>query len=268
MKRLGIIAGEGQFPYLVAKRAKELGYYVCVCSIEGQTTQDFTSLVDAVEHVSIGKLQKTIQYLHKHSTEEVCFAGAINKTRAFSAIPDFRMTKILFSLLNKGDDSLLHKILKEFEKEGFTIIQAADILPTLRFPEGIITHSPVSEEIQRQIDYALPIIKTIGSLDIGQCIVVHNNMVVAVEAVEGTDETLIRAGKKLKNCVALKIAKPFQDDRVDLPSIGIKTIEILAQYNYTALVVEAYQTLFFDMEESIALANTHSITLIGIHIQK
>lgn len=268
MKRLGIIAGGGQFPYIVAKRAKELGYFVCVCSIEGQESVDFSSIADEVEVISIGKLQKTIDYLHKHAIKEICFAGSINKAKAFSSIPDFRMSKVLFSLLSKGDDSLLHNILKEFEKEGFLVVQAADIMPTLRFPEGMLTQYPLSDKIQKEITYALPIIKAIGSFDIGQCIVVHENMVVAVEAIEGTDETLIRAGKKFNNCVAIKIAKPFQDERVDLPSIGIKTIEILAQYKYSALVVEANKTLFFDAEKSITLANKNSITLLGISLEK
>ena len=265
MKRLAIVAGTGQFPYLVAQEAKKQGYYILVCPIIGHTTEDFTDIADCIIPIHIGKLNENISILHKHNIDIFCAAGAINKSKALSGLPDLRMTKLLFSSIAKGDDALLRNILQEIEREGFTIVQPAHFLPSLRVPKGLLTHSPLSKEIEEQMHYGVPIIRSIGTFDIGQCIVVHNGMVIAIEAIEGTDATLHRAGTLCPHgCVAIKIAKPGQDLRVDLPSIGKHTIEILIEHRYTALLVEADRTLFFDMEESIALANKHNLTIFGI----
>ena len=267
MERLAIVAGAGQFPYLVAKEAKYQGYYVVVCPVIGHATEDFTEIADCVLPIHIGKLNENISLLHTHKIKLFCAAGAINKRKAFTGLPDFRMTKLLFSSLAKGDDSLLRNILQEIEKEGFTIVQPAHFIPSLRVPEGLLTKSPLTTDIKEQMEYGLPIIRTMGTLDIGQCIVVHNGMVIAVEAIEGTDATLERAGRLCpQGCIAIKTTKPSQDLRVDLPSIGKKTIELMIEYKYSALLVEAQRTLFFDMEESIALANKHGITIFGISI--
>lgn len=267
MERLAIVAGTGQFPYLVAQEAKKQGYYVLVCPIIGHETEDFTDIADAVHPIHIGKLNENIALLHTHNIRFFCAAGAVNKRKALSALPDFRMTKLLFSSVAKGDDSLLRNILQEIEKEGFTVIQPAHFIPSLRVPQGLLTQRALSKEIEEQMNYGLPIARSIGMFDIGQCIVVHDGMVIAIEAIEGTDATLQRAGALCPNgCIAIKTAKPLQDLRVDLPSIGKKTIEIMIKYNYLALLVEADKTLFFDMEESIELANKHKLTIYGISL--
>lgn len=267
MERLAIIAGAGQFPYLVAQEAKQQGYYILVCPVIGHATENFADIADCVIPIHIGKLHENITLLHSHAITTLCAAGAINKRKAFSSLPDFRMTKLLFSSLAKGDDSLLRAILCELEKEGISIVQPAYFVPSLRVPEGLITRTPICAEGEAQIAYGLPIVRSMGNLDIGQCIVVHNGMVIAVEAIEGTDATLERAGKLCPHgCVAIKTAKPTQDMRVDLPSIGRKTIELMIEYHYSALVVEAEKTLFFDMEESVSLADKHNIAIIGITV--
>lgn len=266
MKRLAIIAGAGQFPYLVAKQAKEHNYYVLVCPVIGHATEDFTKIADVVEPIHIGKLNENIKILHKNKITVLCAAGAINKGKAFSSLPDFRMTKLLFSCLTKGDDTVLRAILREIEKEDIEIIQPAELVPSLYAPCGLLTKGNLSIEIEEQIEYGIPIVRSMGMFDIGQCIVVHKGMVISVEAIEGTDATLERAGKLCKGCVAIKTTKPKQDMRIDLPSIGKKTIELLIQYEYSALAIEAERTLFFDMEESIDLANKNNLTIVGIRL--
>ena len=268
MARIVIIAGAGQFPKLVAERAKLLGHYVLVCPLLGYATEDFTNVADAIEPLHIGKLNTAIKIFHTYAIEQLCACGAVKKEQAFSALPDFRMAKVLFSTFTKGDDAIFRKIMSEIEKEGIQIIQAAEFLPILHTPAGVLTQYPLPDIITKNIDYALPIVKTIGTLDIGQCIVVHDGMTIAVEGIEGTDATIQRAGTLVKEgCIAVKIAKPMQDMRIDLPSIGKRTVELLIQYKYAALIVEAEKTLFFDMEESIALANKHNVHIVGITLE-
>lgn len=262
---IGIIAGSGQFPRLVAKNAKAAGYGVVVCAFHGFTDPGLEALADAYTTVYLGQFDKVIDYFRKHCVRRLCMAGAINKPRALDLRPDFRAARILFSLRGKGDDALLRAIMADLEKEGFTLIQAAELSTSLLCPEGVLTRRGPSAEEIAEIDYGWPIAEALGRFDIGQCIVVKQSMVVAVECLEGTDAALLRGGElRGEGCVAIKRFKPKQDERVDLPSIGLQTVRLLIEQHYRCLAVDAGKTLFFDRAEALALADKHNFCIVAL----
>ena len=173
---IGIIAGSGQFPRLVAEDAKAAGYGVVVCAFHGFTDPGLEALADAYTTVYLGQFDKVIDYFRKHGVRRLCMAGAINKPRALDLRPDFRAARILFSLRGKGDDALLRAIMADLEKEGFTLIQAAELSTSLLCPEGVLTRRGPSAEEIAEIDYGWPIAEALGRFDIGQCIVVKQGM--------------------------------------------------------------------------------------------
>ena len=262
---IGIIAGSGQFPRLVAEDAKAAGYGVVVCAFHGFTDPGLEALADAYTTVYLGQFDKVIDYFRKHGVRRLCMAGAINKPRALDLRPDFRAARILFSLRGKGDDALLRAIMADLEKEGFTLIQAAELSTSLLCPEGVLTRRGPSAEEIAEIDYGWPIAEALGRFDIGQCIVVKQGMVVAVECLEGTDAALRRGGElRGEGCVAIKRFKPKQDERVDLPSIGLQTVRLLIEQHYRCLAVDAGKTLFFDRAEALALADKHNFCIVAL----
>ena len=167
---IGIIAGSGQFPRLVAEDAKAAGYGVVVCAFHGFTDPGLEALADAYTTVYLGQFDKVIDYFRKHGVRRLCMAGAINKPRALDLRPDFRAARILFSLRGKGDDALLRAIMADLEKEGFTLIQAAELSTSLLCPEGVLTRRGPSAEEIAEIDYGWPIAEALGRFDIGQCL--------------------------------------------------------------------------------------------------
>ncbi|OBQ52699.1 LpxI family protein [Halodesulfovibrio spirochaetisodalis] len=264
-ERIGIIAGAGQFPELVADGARKDGYTVVMCGFVGHTDPAIESKADIFEMLHLGALSKLIQFFKKNGVTRVCFAGAINKPKALDVRPDLRAAKLLFKIRSKGDDVLLRAVLDELEVDGLQIVQAAELVPDLRGPAGLLTKKKLTDKLRETLAYGIPIGEQIGRMDIGQCIVVRENMVVAVECLEGTDATLKR-GADLggKGCVAIKLFKPDQDERIDLPALGLNTIKNLVDGEYSCLVYYANKTLFFDREEALALANEHNIAIIGV----
>ena len=266
---IGIIAGSGQFPRLVAEDAKAAGYTVVVCAFHGFTDPGLETLADVYTTVYLGQFDKVISYFRSNNVRRLCMAGAIDKPRALDLRPDFRAARILFSLRGKGDDALLRAIMEDLEKEGFAIIQAASLSSSLSSsllcPEGSLTRRTPTAEEWADIRYGWPIAGELGRFDIGQSLVVKEGMVVAVECLEGTDAAL-RRGSELRGegCVAIKRFKPRQDDRVDLPSIGLQTGRLLTESRYRCLAVEAGKTLFFDRAEALALADKHDFCIIAL----
>lgn len=265
IQRLGIIAGGGQFPKLIADEAKAQGLFVAACGFLNNTDENLKNFCDSFQILALGQLSKLINFFKANNVTHVCFAGTINKPKALDIRPDLRAAKLLFSLKTKGDDVLLRAILGEFEKEGFQCVSASVFLPSLKSPAGVLTNREIPQEILADMQYGFPIAKSMGSYDIGQCLVVKQGMVMAVECLEGTDAALKRAYELGgSGCVAVKVVKPNQDERIDLPSIGLKTIENLIQYKYAGLAIEADKTLFFDRDQALALANKHKLHIIAL----
>ncbi len=264
-ERIGILAGGGQFPALVAKYAREAGMFVAAAGFVGQTDETLADVVNAWTLLHIGQLGKLLDFFTANEVEAVVFAGAIDKPRALDIRPDFRAAKVLWKLRGKGDDALLRGVINELETEGFAVRQAADIVPGLRAPKGVCSKRPPTEEERDDLALAWSVAQELGRLDIGQCVVVKRGIVAAVEALEGTDETLARGARLAgPGCVALKRSKPGQDRRVDLPAIGYSTIQTLVEHKFSCLGYEAGDTLFFDQERSLELAARNKLAIVGL----
>lgn len=262
---LGIIAGKGQFPVLVARGARAMGRPVVMVGFSGHTDPAIEAETDAFAMLHLGQVNKLIDFMHAHKVNELCFAGAINKPKALDIRPDMRAVKLIFSLRGKGDDTLLRAVADELTKEGLRVVSPVAFAPSLRAPEGIQTRRHPSSEELADIRFAWPIAQTIGRLDIGQCVVVRNGVIAAVEAIEGTDAALERGGKLGgEGCIALKIFKPGQDDRMDQPAIGPQTIRVMAKHRYACLAYQAKGSLFFDLEEAVRIADAAGIAIVGL----
>ena len=263
--RIGIIAGGGQFPRLIAEEARQRGNQVAICGFVGNTAPDLASQANWFEMIYLGQFGKLLAFFRRNEITQLCFAGAIDKPGALEIKPDLHAAKLLFSQRKKGDDSLLRMVIRELEHQGFEVLSAANLLPSLRSPTGLLTKCSPTRTALEDIRFAWPIARTMGGYDIGQCLVAREGMVLAVECLEGTDSAL-RRGAELggKGCVAVKLVKPGQDERVDLPSIGLTTIRNLVELQYSALAIEAGKTLFFDSGDSLALANKHKLAVLAI----
>ena len=264
-ENIGIIAGGGQFPRLIAQDARACGLGVVICGFHGHTDAETADCADKFEMIHLGQLNRMVNFFKDNGVSRVCMAGAISKPRALDIRPDWRAAKLLLTLRKKGDDSLLRTVIKDIEKDGLRIVASADLAPGLRAPAGTLTHREPTEEEWKDIRYGWPIGRAMGSFDIGQCIVVREGMVIAVECLEGTDATIKRGGELGgAGCTAIKMVKPGQDERVDLPSVGLTTIRNLIEHRYSVLAIEAGKTLFFDREEALRLADENSLAIVAL----
>ncbi|MDR2075966.1 MAG: UDP-2,3-diacylglucosamine diphosphatase LpxI [Desulfovibrio sp.] len=264
---IGILAGSGQFPFLVARAARERGCPVIVCGFTGNTDPALAREADAFTLLPLGQLDRLIAFLKSHQVSRVCMAGAILKPRDFSFRPDFRALRLLFrlALKGRGDDAVLGALAAELEGEGLAVIRPDDLAPALRGPAGILGQRRPDPDQWRDIRFGWATAKALGALDIGQCVVIKNGVVIAVEAIEGTDAALARAGELAgAGCTLVKTAKPGQDERLDLPSLGAGTVSLLARHSFACLAFEAEKTLFFDLGSSLAAADAAAIAVVGV----
>ncbi len=263
---LGLIAGAGQFPLLCARAARMCGRRVVAVAHKGETDSLLSKEVDQIEWVHLGQLGKLIKALKRAGASEAIFAGSITKTRMFKdARPDLRAIRLWRSLKNRLDDGILRAVANEIEAEGIQILPSTVLLGDMLVPSGILTRRRPSKSQWEDIHFGWSLAKELGRLDIGQCLVVKDRAVLAVEAIEGTDNTILRGGQfGGRGAVVIKVCKPRQDTRFDLPSIGIETVHKMVQARAAVLAVEVGRTLFFDKGPSIELANRSGIVIVGI----
>lgn len=268
MDALGIVAGKGQFPVIVARNARERGMFVAVAGFHGHTDPAIGKEADAFVMLHLGQVGKLVEFMHRHKVENICFAGAISKPKALDLRPDMKALRIIFSLRGKGDDALLRAVAEELARENLTVISAAAFAPSLLAPAGVQTKRAPSEEEWEDIRFGWPIAQTMGKLDIGQLVIIRSGIVAAVEALEGTDAALERGGKLGgAGCVAVKIFKPGQDNRMDQPAMGPKTLRVMAEYGYGCLAYQARDALFFDIDEAVRIADKAGISIIGLNAE-
>lgn len=266
MDVLGIVAGKGQFPVIVARNARERGMFVAMAGLHGHTDPAIEKEADAFVMLHLGQIGKLIEFMHRHNVKNLCFAGAVSKPKALDIRPDMKAVKILFSLRGRGDDALLRALADELARENLTVISAAAFAPSLVAPLGVQTKRGPTGEEWDDVRFAWPIAQTVGRLDIGQLVVVQSGIIAAVEAIEGTDAALERGGTLGgAGCVAVKLFKPGQDNRMDQPALGPKTIRIMAEYKYTCLAYQARDALFFDIDESVRIADAAGIAIVGLN---
>ncbi len=262
---LGIVAGGGQFPILCARAARKLGLKVVAVGFNGETDPLLENEVDLLHWLYIGQLERLIKVLKKAGTRQVLFQGTITKKRIFRDVrPDLRALILWSKIRRRLDDNILRAIASELEAEGLEVIPSTTLLPDLVAPKGVLTKRSPSKDQWQDIHFGLELAKKIGELDIGQCIVVKDRTVLAVEAIEGTDSTIKRGGELGgKDTVVVKVCKPNQDIRFDLPSVGLKTIETMEKVKAKVLAVEAGKTLIFDRDKVIELANSLGIIIVA-----
>lgn len=262
---IGILAGGGQFPRLIARAARADGMRVVVAGFAGNVDPALAHEVDAFEMFRLGQLSAPLAFLKRQDVARVVLAGAINKPKVMDLRPDTRTVLLLPRLLGKGDTNLMNAAIGELEKEGIAVMPAHLLVPSLLMPEGVLTRTRPTDEQSRDIDYGMAVAHTTGALDIGQTLVVKKEVVAAVEALEGTDACIRRGGQLAgPGAVVVKRCKPGQDERVDLPSVGLATIEVAAEAGIGCIAVEAGRALLFDRERAVQAANAAGIVLVGV----
>jgi DUF1009 family protein/predicted dehydrogenase len=264
IREVGLIAGSGQFPLLFAHAARQASVRVFAVGFDGETDPTLSKYVDEFHMLKLGQLNRLVRTFRNAGITHAAMAGAINKTRMYSRIrPDWRAVKFINKLRNRKDDSLLRALADELESEGILIQPSTIFLPELLAPEGILTRRKPNRREQSDIAFGWTLAKAIGRLDIGQCLVVKNQAVLAVEGIDGTDATIMRGGRLCREgAVIVKVSKPMQDMRFDVPAAGSDTIEVMKRVNARVLVLEAGKTLLFDRERTIDAADSAGISIL------
>ena len=264
--RIGLIAGNGQFPLLFSKAAKEKGFEVYAAAYLNEADPGIKNFVAQVEWLHIGQLRRVIKFFKKNHIHSAVMLGGITKTRMFSDIrPDTKAIAMLTKMKHTHDDNILRAFARTLEGEGVKIEPSTFLLPELLASEGCWTRRKPSRSEKVDIELGWTLAKEIGRYDIGQCVVVGGGTVLAVEAIDGTDATISRGGRLGKgNAVVVKVCKPGQDFRFDVPTTGVKTVKTMKTAGARVLAVEAEKTIAFDRDKMVAEAEKSGIAIIGI----
>lgn len=265
-ERIGLIAGNGRFPIIFADNAKRLGYHVSAVAHEGETEPELAGHVDRIHWIKIGQLSKLIKAFKEDKVRQAVMLGGIKKTHMFTTLrPDLRTLAMATRLALRKDDDILREFARELEGEGIAICESTFGLEGILAEEGALTARVPSEKEWEDIRYGWDVAHDIGRLDIGQCVVIKDCVVVAVEAVEGTDGAIKRGGELAKEgAVVVKRSKPQQDMRFDLPAVGPRTIEVMASVKASVLAIEAGRTILLDREIVLEKAKSARIAIVGI----
>jgi len=278
--KLGLIAGNGRFPFLLLDAARAQGFAVVVAAIREETDPEINhrAAVDekiTVHWLSLGELSRLIELFHKHEVKIAVMAGQVKHKQIFSSIrPDWRLAKLLLNLRTRNTDMLLGAVAKVLGDEGIELISSTAFLEPLLAQEGVLTARAPTDDERKDIEYGLGVARAVAGFDIGQTVVVAAQACVAVEAMEGTDETIARAGQLMRTLggdastlerrlTVVKVAKPNQDMRFDVPVIGIRTVEAMIEAEASCLSVEAGRTLLFEREALLSRANQEGIAIVA-----
>ena len=276
MERIGLIAGNGSFPLLVLDAARARGAEVVVAAIKEETFPEIESHGAAAVHwMSLGELGKLIETFKREGVRRAIMAGQVKHKQIFSSIrPDWRLAKLLLSLRTRNTDALLGGVAKVLAEEGITLEDSTQFLQTLLVPAGVLTRRRPSESEQKDITYGRQLARHLAQFDIGQTVVIAEAACVAVEAMEGTDATIERAGKIMaalegtpstlkRSLTVVKVAKPNQDMRFDVPVVGLKTIQVMQEAGASCLALDAGKCLLLESDAIAAAANEANICVIA-----
>jgi DUF1009 family protein len=277
-QRLGLIAGNGRFPFLVLNAAKARGMEVVVAAIKEEAFPDIEREGAAAVHwMSLGELSKLIDTFKREGISQAVMAGQVKHKQIFSSIrPDWRLAKVLLSLGTRNTDSLIGAVAKVLADEGITLMSSTALLEPLLAKPGVLTQRAPSEQERKDIDYGRAVARHVAQYDIGQTVIIAGTACVAVEAMEGTDACIERAGQLMatlssegdastlaRDLVVIKVAKPNQDMRFDVPVVGCKTIEVMKAAGATCIAVDAGKCLLIDGDAAINSANTSGISIVA-----
>jgi UDP-2,3-diacylglucosamine hydrolase len=290
MSKLGLIAGNGRFPFLLLDAARAHGLTVVVAAIKEETDPNINSRAAAdpdihVHWLSLGELSRLIETFQKEGVTQAVMAGQVKHKQIFSSIrPDWRLAKLLLNLRTRSTDMLLGAVAKVLSDEGIELLSSTQYLEPLLAKPGVLTARAPDEEEQKDITYGQTVARAIAAYDLGQTVVIAAQACVAVEAMEGTDATITRAGQLFRtveteeattseaapettlrrHLTVVKVAKPNQDMRFDVPVIGVATIHTMQSAGATCLAVEAGKTLLFDPAAVIAASDRANIAIIAL----
>jgi DUF1009 family protein len=280
-EKLGLIAGNGKFPFLVLDAARAQGYEVVVAAIKEETFPEIESHGAAAVHwLSLGELSKLIETFQREGVRRAVMAGQVKHKQIFSSIrPDWRLAKLLLSLTTRNTDSLLGAVAKVLADEGITLEKSTWLLDPLLVKPGVLTKRQPTEQERKNIDYGRAVARRLAEDDIGQTVVIAESACVAVEAMEGTDATIERAGQIMRSLhgdastlsrsflsqslTVVKIAKPNQDMRFDVPVVGVKTIEVMHTAGASCLALDAGKCLLLDGQKVIDAADASEIAIVA-----
>jgi UDP-2,3-diacylglucosamine hydrolase len=275
-EKLGLIAGNGKFPFLILDAARAQGLDVVVAAIKEEASSEIGSRgASAVHWLSLGELSKLIEAFKQEGVSRAVMAGQVRHKQIFSSIrPDWRLAKLLLSLRTRNTDALLGAVAKVLADEGITLVDSTSLLEPLLAGSGVLTKRAPSEQEKKNVEYGRAVARHVGEFDIGQTVVIAESACVTVEAMEGTDATIERAGKIMSSLesdasilsralTVVKLAKPNQDMRFDVPTIGVKTIEVMRQAGATCLAVDAGKCLLLDGDAIIAAADQAGISVVA-----
>ncbi|MCJ8500754.1 LpxI family protein [Desulfatitalea alkaliphila] len=265
-RTIGLIAGNGQFPLLFARTARAKGWQVHAVAYREETDPRLADHVESLEWLYLGQLKRMLKFFHQRRVSQAVMLGGITKTRFLSKFrPDMKTIALLAGMRHTHDDAVLRAFAEFLEKEGIAIRPSTFLLPDLLAPPGIWTIRKPSSTEMNDIRVGWKMAKAIGALDIGQCVLVAGGTAVAVEAVDGTDATILRGGALSKGqAVVVKVCKPIQDTRFDVPAIGLETIETMQRANVKALAIEAGKAVVFDREAMIRQADRYGMTITAM----
>lgn len=263
---LGLIAGNNAYPLILAREARAAGVKrIVAASFIGETNPELTGLVDAVEWMRVGQLGRMISYLKSQGVREAVMAGQIHPSNLFNLRPDLKALMLLGKLRTRNAESIFGAIADELARAGVTLLEATVHMGKYLARPGLIAGAALSRREEEDVRFGFEIAKKVSALDIGQTVIVKNGTVLAVEAFEGTNEAIRRGGALgRKHAVMVKVSKPRQDLRFDVPVIGMQTIEAAAEARMRVIAVEAGKTLLLDRDAMMADAQRRGVTLVGV----
>lgn len=273
---VGLLAGSGRFPILFAEAARRIGIPVVCVGIRGEAPSELPKLVDRYYWTGIAKLGRMIRLFKREGACRIVMAGKINKTVMFTPwrvlrfLPDWRGIRFWYMRRrpDNRDDTFLNGIINEFAMDGLQFASALDICPELLVRTGLLTRRALTRSEEADVAFGWQLAKEMGRLDIGQSVAVKERAVLAVEAIEGTDRAILRAGELCPagGFVVVKVAKPQQDMRFDVPTVGCSTIRSIQQAGGRVLAIEAGKTIVVDAEETVHLANQLGISIVAMNV--
>jgi len=263
-EKIGLIAGSGQFPILFSQTAIKKGFCVYTAAYVNEADPALAQLSAKIQWLHLGQVKRLIKFFKQNKVERAVMLGAVHKTRLFTDVkPDMKAISIIAGIRHTNDDAIMRAFADSLEKEGIKIEPSTFLLPDLLAAKGIWTKRKPSRSEKKDIGMGLTIAREIGRLDIGQSVVVGGGSILAVEAIDGTDATIERGGRLGKGkAILVKVCKPNQDFRFDVPSVGMNTIKTMIQSNVRVLAIEAERTVVFDRSEMIRLADENDIAII------
>lgn len=261
-KNIGIIAGYGDFPLIYAKELKAEGYRVSICAIEEEAGKELSAFADSITYISVGQLGKLVKFFNSMNVNNVIMAGKVRKTLMFKKIkPDIKAITLFLSLKDKKDDTILNAICGFLKKEGITIVPQTQYIKSVFLPTGVASKRSPNKKESEDIEFGIETARIIAGADIGQTAVVKDKSVMALEAIEGTDEAIIRGGTLASGgAIVVKVNKPSQDLRFDVPAVGMDTVKALASVKAACLAFES-NTIVLHKEEFLSAANEAAIAV-------